>query len=116
MARSRPVRWLVAGVLVAAATASGCGGSGSVPVHGRVFKTVGRPCALLSAAFPGVAHRIVTFVDEVGTQIGRAVSGADRQEPIGSTGCRISAPFAVDLPARHAYAADVSSTVTALPR
>jgi hypothetical protein len=115
MIRRRIAGRLLAALLVCAG-APGCSGGGSVPVHGQVFKTVGRPCALLSAAFPGVEHRIVTFVDEVGTEIGRAVTGSDREESVGSTGCRLSAAFAVDLPVRPSYAADVSSPVTDLPR
>ncbi len=86
-----------------------------MPMHGTVTKTVGRACALLSAAIPGVDHRVVSFTDEVGSVIGRAVTGRQRVQGIGSTGCRMSASFAVDLPVRHSYAANVSSQVTTLP-
>src|SRR5689334_3831606 len=71
-------------VAAVAWAASACSGNSSVPVHGEVFKTVGRPCALLSAAFPAVGHRIVTFLDPVGSELGRTVTGAARERPIGS--------------------------------
>jgi hypothetical protein len=99
--RLRPVAAVLAigvAVAVVASSTSSCSGNSSVPVHGEVFKTVGRPCALLSQAFPGVGRRIVTFLD-----------------PVGSTGCRLSAAYAVDLPIRQSYAANVSSQVTDLP-
>ncbi len=88
-----------------------CGGSTLVPMHGRVIKVVGRPCTLLSAAFPSVDGRTVSFVDETGTVIGRTVTGEQRTRSIGSRGCELSSAFEVALPVRHAYAADVSSEV-----
>jgi hypothetical protein len=113
-----PVAAAFASAIAAAAVATAapaCGGSATVPIRGEVFKTVGRPCALLSAAFPGVGHRIVTFLDPVGGELGRTATGAGRERPIGSTGCRLSAAYAIDLPIRHSYAADVSSQITDLP-
>jgi hypothetical protein len=94
---------------------SACQGRATVPVHGRVLKVVGRPCDLLSAAFPSVEHRTVSFVDETGTLIGRTVSGAQRIRPIGSGGCELSSSFEVALPLRNTYAADVSSDTAAVP-
>jgi hypothetical protein len=102
-------------VLAVSIVVAACTGNASVPVHGVVTKTVGRPCELLSAAFPGVGRRVVTFSDDVGLEVARAVTGDERQESLGSTGCRLSAPFVVDLPIRHAYVADVSSAITDLP-
>jgi hypothetical protein len=88
-----------------------CSGGGSVPVHGIVIKTVGRDCSLLSAAFPGVDHRVVSFVDEVGSVIGRGVTRTERAVGAGEGRCRLEAAYTVDLPVRHAYAAKVSSAV-----
>ena len=105
----------VAAVAALSAGATACSGDSTVPVHGEVFKTVGRPCALLSAAFPDVGHRIVTFLDPVGAELGRAVTGEGREQSVGSRGCRLSAAYAIDLPVRHSYGADVSSQVTNLP-
>lgn len=105
----------MATVAALVAGGSACSGRSLVPVHGEVYKTVGRPCALLSAAFPGVGHRIVTFLDPVGAELGRAVTGEGRERSIGSTGCRLSAVYAIGLPVRHSYSADVSSQVTDLP-
>jgi hypothetical protein len=116
--RLRPVAAVLAigvAVAVVASSTSSCSGNSSVPVHGEVFKTVGRPCALLSQAFPGVGRRIVTFLDPVGSEVGRAMTGTGRDQPVGSTGCRLSAAYAVDLPIRQSYAANVSSQVTDLP-
>jgi len=113
--RSAPAPAAAIAAVVVAATVSACGGHTSVPVHGEVFKTVGRPCALLSAAFPGVGHRIVTFLDPVGSELGRAVTGGGSERSIGSTGCRLSAAYAIDLPIRQSYAADVFSQVSDLP-
>jgi hypothetical protein len=102
-------------IIVLVADAAGCSGNATVPVHGEVFKTVGRPCELLSAAFPGVGHRIVTFLDPVGSELGRAMTGAGHEQSIGSTGCRLFAAYAIDLPVRQSYAADVFSQITDLP-
>jgi hypothetical protein len=95
----------------ALACLASCSGGGTVPVHGIVIKTVGRDCRLLSAAFPGVDHRVVSFVDEVGSVIGRGVTRAQRAIGAGEGRCRLEALYAVDLPVRHSYAAKVSSTV-----
>jgi hypothetical protein len=101
-------------IMSLAATAvclSSCSGGGTVPVHGTVIKTVGRDCRLLSAAFPGVDHRVVSFVDEVGSVMGRAVTGPERTIAAGEGRCRLEASYAIALPVGHAYAAKVSSAV-----
>ncbi len=116
--RSQPTPTVVAlavAIPVVAAATLACSGNTTVRVHGEVFKTVGRPCGLLSAAFPGVEQRIVTFLDPVGGELRRTVTGAGRERSIGSTGCRLSAAYAIALPVRPSYAADVSSQVADLP-
>jgi hypothetical protein len=88
-----------------------CTGGGTVPVHGIVVKTVGRDCRLLSAAFPGLGDRAVSFVDEFGSVIGRGVTRGQRTIAAGEGRCRLEAPYAVELPVRHSYAAKVSSAI-----
>jgi len=88
-----------------------CDSHATVPVQGVVVKTVGRPCDLLSAAFPGVAHRVVTFTDEAGAVIGRVVTGAQRARGNRHGGCDLTSGYRIALPLRHSYAAQVSSTV-----
>ena len=84
-------------------------------IHGSVLKTVGRPCDLLSAAFPGVAHRTVSFVDQTGEEIGRVVTGSQRTQDNDRGGCELSSSFRLSLPVRGAYAANVSSPVALIP-
>jgi hypothetical protein len=105
-------RWTGIVLLVATpACLASCSDGGTVPVHGIVIKTVGRDCRLLSAAFPSVDHRVVSFLDEVGSVIGRGATHPQRTISAGEGRCRLEASYAVDLPVRHSYAAKVSSAV-----
>jgi hypothetical protein len=102
-------------VIVAMLTGASCGGNGTVTIHGRVLKTVGRACSLLSAAFPDVAHRTVSFIDQTGEQIGHVATGSQRTVDDDHGGCEMSSSYRLTLPVRGSYAANVSSRVEEIP-
>jgi hypothetical protein len=107
--RRRHGRLGAAGLVCLVAVACG---HGSVTIHGTVSKRVGRSCDLLSAAFPSVAGRQVSFVDQTGATIGRTVSGAEHLRDAAGGACVMSSAFRLTLPSRASYSATVSSQVT----
>jgi len=98
-------------VAVVCLVAVACG-HGSLTIHGTVSKRVGRSCDLLSAAFPSVAGRQVSFVDRTGATIGRTVSGPQHLRGAAGGACVMSSAFRLTLPSRASYSAAVSSQVT----
>lgn len=90
-------------------------GADTVTVHGTLSKRVGRTCSLLSAAFPSVSGRQVTFLDQTGADIGSARSGAQRLRDTPDGGCVMSSTFTLSLPVRNAYSARVSTAVSDIP-
>jgi hypothetical protein len=110
----RPGR-IIVGIAALLTGLCACATGGNVAIHGRVLKSVGRPCNLLSAAFPDVAHRTISFVDQTDAEIGRAVTGSQHVQDDDRGGCLLSSTYRVTLPLRASYGANVSSLVAQIP-